>query len=310
MKKNRILPALFLSTAALILGVGAPLSLPADTLQLKSGQKVEGEVISFDGKNLKIRSQFGAGSAEVPYPMALVEKVTLTVPPALSGALAEPVAAAVPVLEEYWKRWESFLAVPETDSGRVALALAKAHLASGKKKDAQTALGLTEAVRSRDWNSGRKEEATRLRLTALAASGKIEQAMEEASQLENLGGGDESGLAQARVRSLLLKADLAWKKLLKLEETWPKWQEMPEQRAEHSQLRQEALDGFVFGATFHPELSDLASEGLWKAVEAHHHLQQKDQAIVLAREITGYFPSAEFKPRAEQFLKQNPTPNK
>jgi hypothetical protein len=295
-------------TAVLILATGVPLS--ADTLQLKSGQKVEGEVIAFDGKNLKIRSQFGAGSAEVPYPMALVEKVTLTVPPTLGAALAEPVASAVPVLEEYWKRWEPFLAVPETDSGRVALALAKAHLASGKKKDAQTALGLTEAVRSQDWNSGRKEEATRLRLTALAASGKIEQAMEEASQLENLGGGDESGLAQARVRSLLLKADLAWKKLLKLEESWPKWEEMPEQRAEHSKLRQEALDGFVFGATFHPELADLASEGLWKAVEAHQHLQQKDQAIILAREITGYFPSPEFKPRAEQFLKQNPTPNK
>lgn len=281
----------------------------ADSLELKSGQQVDGEVIGFDGKVLKFRSRIGEGTAEVPYPLELVSKVRLQPQPALAAALAEPVAGAVPALEEAWKQRMPMLAIPETDSGEVGLALAKAWLATGKKKDAQSALAVLDVVRSRDWSESRKAEAARLRLTALAASGNIEQAMEEASKLEVAGAGDEKALAATRTRSELAKADVAWKKLLKLEEDWPKWREMPGQRAEHQRLGQNALDGYVFGATFQPELADLASEGLWKAIEAYQHLGQNEQALILAREIVDYFPQREFKPRADQLLKKNTPPS-
>lgn len=287
---------------------GVPGVLPADTVELKSGLTIEGEIIRFDGKAMTVRQRFGEGSAEVLYPLNLVVRVVLVPSPVLEAALESPGVSAIPVLEKAWKFRERFLPVRETDAGRVGLALARALLATQKKKDAQAALGVIERVRARDWNETRKEEAGRLRLTALAASGKVEEALDEAAQLERLAGEDEAALVRVRARAVLLKADQAWKKLLKVEDEWPKWREMPGPSASHARLREEALDGYVHPSVFHPELADAASEGLWKAVEAHRHLGQTGAAAVLAREICDYYPASAVTSRAEQFLKQHPQP--
>jgi len=162
-----------------------------------------------------------------------------------------------------------------------------------------------QKVEQGDWLTSRKSEAARLRLSALAASGKVEQAMAEAEKMQNIGGSDEVSLALTQVQAHLIKAELAFSKWQELEKEWPKWKWMKDKRKERTELLNQALDGFLFPVVFHPELFRSCAEGLYRTVEIQLKLNDTKSALLYAHEIIHDYPEAEYKTRAEKLIKEN-----
>jgi hypothetical protein len=280
-----------------------PLAAVADELHMKDGQTFSGTILGTDGRAVTLRMTIGSGQAEVPYPLANVKEVVFTNTPEDASLLASGDPKALPEVLGRWERRKPLLAIPGSDAGAWALQAVRLSLARKTKKAAEEALLWAAEVEKADWSPERRSEATRLRLSALAAAGKAEQAIAEAEKMQNASGADESALAAARVQARLVQAAVAAAKLAELEKEWPKWDQMPEMRRERAALLNAALDGFLFAPTFHPELTALAAEGLWKAGEVAEKAGRAAEALTWMKEIAASFPEPVFKSRAEERIR-------
>jgi len=292
-------------TAVLVLGLyWSAATLCADEIFLKNDQILEGTILKTDGKTITLQMSVGGGTAEAPYPVANIQKIKFNNTPEQQTLLDSQNLEELPRMAELWVKREPFLGMPESNAGEVGLRYVKLLLGKGTKKAAAEAVEVAARVVSGDWSPLRKTEATRLRLTALAASGKVEQAMAESEKIQEISGADEEGFATMKTEARLTRASLASVKLLELEKEWPKWVQMPEKRKEHTELLNTALDGFLFAAVFHPELTNLTAEGLWRAAELSRSVGRQEDALVMADEIILWFPKAEFKTKAENLKRE------
>ena len=275
----------------------------ADELRMKDGQVNSGTILGTDGRTITLRMAVGSGQAEVPYPIANIQEVRFTHSPEEQALLASGDPKDLPAVLERWQRRRPFLVMPGSDAGAWALQAVRLALVKKTKKAAEESLLWAAEVENGDWLPERRAEATRLRLSALAAAGKAEQAIAEAEKMQNATGADESALAAARVQARLVQATLAATQLAELEKAWPKWEQMPEMRHQRAGLLEAALDGFLFAAVFHPELTSLAAEGLWKAGEVAEQSGRSAEARAWMKEIVEWFPDPIFKTRAESRLR-------
>lgn len=278
--------------------------LQADEIILKNDQVLEGTISKTDGKTITLQMTVGGGTAEVPYPVTNIKTIKFHNTPEQQTLLDSQNVEDLPRMAELWVRREPFLSMPESSAGEVGVRYVKLLLSKGTKKAATESVEVAARVISGDWSALRKTEATRLRLMALAASGKVEQAMAESEKIQEISGADEEGFATMKTEARLTRASLASVKLLELEKEWPKWVQMPEKRKEYTELLNTALDGFLFAAVFHPELKTLSAEGLWRAAELSRLVGRKEDALVMVDEIITWFPSAEFKIKAENLKRE------
>lgn len=278
--------------------------LAADELVLKNGQKMTGLISGTDGKSVRFDMTIGQGQAEVPYPLAQIDRIQFANDAALEALLQAGDPELLPQVLAVWEKRRPFLGLAGSDSGAWALRCARLQLAKKTKKAAAEAVDFCRLVETGDWDAERKSGATRLRLTALAASGKIDEALREAEGLQDLAGSDESALAAAKVKARFLQAELAWKRLLELEKNWPKWRLMPEKCRERAQYLNQALDGFLFPVVFHSDLVPGCAEGLLRTAEIEMHEGRPGRALAALEEVLRHFPDPEFRPRAEQMKKE------
>jgi tetratricopeptide (TPR) repeat protein len=287
---------------------GLTLVVSADELVLRDGQKISGTVLKTDGKTVTIRIPAGGGQAEIPYPLNNIRSLTFEKNPEIEALLKSSNPGDLPKLQVWWEKRLPYLKLFGSNTGDIGLGTIRLLLSRQTKKAAGEALILARQIEESDWSGPRKNEATRLRLSALAASGKAEQAMAEAEKLEDVSGLDEMSLASARVQARLVQGELALKKLGELEKDWPKWEQMTDKSREHRELLNKALDGFLFPVVFHPELKQAAAEGLYQAAEIHLKRNDTTSALIYAHEIVDYYPEGEFKIKAEKLIKENKTP--
>jgi hypothetical protein len=290
-------------TAALLLLAAGSLSAFGDELQMKDGQVFSGTVMATDGKTVTLQMKIGAGQAEVPYPLSNIAGITFTNTSEQAALLNGGDVANLPRVQAVWEQRKPYLGIQGSDTGSWGLQQVRLLLAKKTKKAAEEALKICAEVEKGDWSAERRSESLRLRLSALAAAGRAEQAMAEAEQMQDARGEDEAALAAARVQSHLVKADLASAKLAELEKDWPKWPLMPEKRRERTTLLHTALDGFTFAAVFHPELLQPSAEGLWKAAELAERAGYPDEAWKALQEIVNWFPEPFYKSKAEERLR-------
>jgi|GEM_PF-931399 len=280
-----------------------PLPAAADELRMKDGQVFSGEILGTDGITLTFRRTVGAGQAQIPYPLANIQEVRFILSAEEQALLTSGDPKDLPAAAALWERRRPYLALKASDAGAWALQAVRLSLAKKTKKAAEEAVKWCAEVEKGDWSEERRAQAARLRLSALAAAGKAEQAIAEAEKLQNASSADESALASARVQARLVKADLAATQLAELEKEWPKWDQMPEMRRQREELLHAALDGFLFAPVFHPELAALAAEGLWKASELGEKTGRTTEARTWLQEIVDWFPEPTFKTRAEERLR-------
>lgn len=280
------------------------LPLLSDTLFLNNGQVIQGTILKTDGKTITLQMVVGGGSAEIPYPLANIKKILFQDGAEIEKLLSSTDLEQLDAVQKLWEKRKPYLALSESNSGAVGLHYVRMLLDKKTKKAAQEALEIANQINQEDWLTSRKSDAQRLRLTALAASGKVEQAMAEAETMQQATGADEEGLSLARVQAQLTQATLTEIKLKELEKDWPKWNLMPEKRRLRTELLNKALDGYVYTAVFHPELKSKAAEGLWSALELYQRIGRLENALVLADEILVWFPETEYKSKAEQIKPQ------
>lgn len=297
-------PRIFIPVWVVSALLGCAGVLAADEMVLKNGQKMTGVISATDGRSVTLDMTIGQGRAEVPYPWAQIERIQFANDAALESLLQSGDPDQLPQVLAVWEKRRPFLGLAGSDSGAWALRCARLQLAKKTKKAAVEAVGLCRLVEAGDWDAERKSAATRLRLTALAASGKVDEALREAEGLQDLAGADESALVAAKVKARLLQAELAWKRLLELEKNWPKWRLMPEKSRERAQFLNQALDGFLFPVVFHADLIPGCAEGLLRSAEIEMHEGRPDRALAALEEILRHFPDPEFRPRAEQLKKE------
>ncbi len=272
----------------------------ANEITLTSGKVIPADQISIQGDKLIIRSTIGGGSAEVPYPLNLVKTIRFSLTAEQAKLLESGGVSQLPALRELWKKRLPYLTMPESDSGWIGLRLAKLLIASKDQVNAEEALEVVEMVRENDWKTSRQQEALGVRISALAASGRIEQAMQEADALESLGASDDQELAETRVRSRFIQASVAWAQFEKLEQEWPKWHLMPEKRQERLEYLNRALDQYLFPVIAHPELEGVCAEGLVQAATIYLHLGKTEQAQKCLDEVINYFPDPAYVSRAKE----------
>ncbi|MGF1678684.1 MAG: tol-pal system YbgF family protein [Candidatus Methylacidiphilales bacterium] len=274
------------------------------TLTLKNGQSIEAdEVILRDGK-VVARTTVAGGSAEIPYPLELVEQIEWKLTEAESALLDSGDAARLGEMKAFWLRRQPFLEMKGSDAGRVGVHYVRMLLANGDKKLAHEALEWIEVLRRGDWNATRKSEAARLRVSALAVAGRLEEAMKEADAMQDLGAEDDAGLAEARTRAKFVQAEVAWRTVRQLEEDWPKWHLMPEKRATREIELNRALDHYLFPVVAHPELRALCAEGLFQAAQILRHIGQEEDARLRATELIEFYPEPTYVGRARELLQQ------
>lgn len=273
-------------------------TLSADTLTLTDGEVMEGTILERTADGIQVEITRGGGRAQLEMPLERVERVEFSGP------------ETAPVNLEAWKRlWEArkpFLDIPGSDAGTQGLGYVKALLATGDPERARDALAITELVREEAWDAGQRSSATQMRLSALAAAGSVEQALQEAQSLETMGVAETADLARTRVRSRFVQAEVAWKAVEDLETDWPKWDLMPEKRAERRKLINEALDQFLFPVAHHAELKDLCAEGLWQAASIYARLGRLEESRLRAREIIDHFPEPAYVEQARELLNNQP----
>lgn len=274
-----------------------------DELRMKDGQVFIGEILGTDGRTVTLRMTVGAGQAQVPYPLANIREVVFSNTEAERALLTTGEVKDLAAVLERWERRKAFLSIPGSDTGAWGLQAVRLALARKTKKAAEEALTWAVEVEKNDWSAERRAEATRLRLSALAAAGRAEQAIAEAERMQNASGADENALAAARVQARLVQAGVAAARLAELEKEWPKWDQMPEMRRERAALLHGALDGFLFAPVFHPELTALAAEGLWRAAEVAEKSGNPAEALTWLRELVAWFPEPVFKSRAEERIR-------
>ena len=272
----------------------------ANEIVLKSGQVIQADQFSIQGDKLVVLSSVDGGSAQVPYPLNLVETIRFSLNAEEAELLQSAGLERLPELQALWEKRLPYLSMPESDSGWIGLRLAKLLVASKDQAHAEAALEIVKTVREGDWKESRQQEAMGVRIAALAASGRIEQAMQEADALESLTESDDLGLAETRVRSKFIQAGVAWAQFEKLESDWPKWHLMPEKRQERQELLNRALDHYLFPAIAHPELQAISAEGLVQAATIYIHLGKSERALICLDEVINYFPDPAYISRAKE----------
>lgn len=276
----------------------------AHEIVLKGGQIVEADEIRIEGDKLITVASIGGGTAQVPYPMSRVESIRFSLSEAQAALLESGDSSRLGDLKAFWLSRRPFLGVPGSDAGAMALHYARLLVAQQEEALAREALALAAEVAEGDWNESRQRDAMRLRVSALAAAGRIEEAMQEADAMESLGATDDTGLAEARVRSKFIQAELAWNQMKQLEKDWPKWHLMPEKRAERTELLNRALDLYLFPVVAHSELQSICAEGLVQAGRIYLHLDRVEHAQRCALEVINYFPDPAFVGQAREIQRK------
>jgi outer membrane biosynthesis protein TonB len=94
--------------------------------------------------------------------------------------------------------------------------------------------------------------------------------------------------------------------LTQLEKDHPRWQEEDELVPRHTQLLNEAFDGYLYPHLFHGAEEDLAARGLWAAAQLSSAQKQNTQAAEWAGDLTQLYQISPEATAAAAWLKQQP----
>lgn len=201
-----------------------------------------------------------------------------------------------------WQRMEPFLSVPESPAARAGILYGDILLLAKDPRRHQEAFDLFSRIEKEAWDEAGRESATRGRLKAMLALGRVDEASREAETLA----------LEAEDPALLLdtKLLLAETRLAALQELLadnPRWPEDPPVRAQRDQLLNEALDLALYPFLFHGTAHEQAARGLWLAREAYLLADQPEAAREVATDITALYPQTRHAaPAREALPKEEP----
>ena len=292
------------SFSALLMMAFSGVALAQDTLTMTNGERRTGRVVGLDAKNFSLQVVLVPGQppGTIGVPRAAVRQIDFAPDEARDAFLAKATTAQAAQVGAHWTRVEPFVGVARSPAARIGLRYAallvdSADGSNGARATYATALALFSRIEREAWSEVDRVAAKQGRLRAMLASGKVAEAVAEATELAKFST-DAAVLIEAR----FILARAADELLRKLVEENPRWEEDDRVRPERHRLFHEAVDLYLYPYLFHGARSEAVARGLGYLVELYRFTGDDQLALETARDLVTLFPETSPAKPASSFI--------
>jgi hypothetical protein len=275
-----------------------------DVLEMKTGNRRAGKIVSFDERfirlELDIPSEGGAAPqsvASIALPRGDVLSIDFALDPQRDAAIRSAAIPDIPALEADWKIFKPWLEMSRSPSGSIACALGNALLATKERKNADRALELFTLVEEKAWQASDKARAREGRLRAMTATGKAAKAIEEAKALA-----EETEDPEILIEANYLLAQAAEKELGEFLKENPRWDIDTNVIDQRHRLHNRVLELYLYPSLFFGTNNEKAARGLWGAIGIYRTSGEERLAIETSRDILAFYPKTPEAERARTYL--------
>lgn len=201
----------------------------------------------------------------------------------------------------WWESAAPWLGISRSSAARVGLAYGDLLLRTGKLGQAKKALAVFRKIEAESWSPEDDMAAQQGRLRAMVATGRAQDAVEEAMDLAKISE-DPAVLIEAK----FVLASAADKQLRQLVKANPRWIEDVYVIPERNRLYHEALDLYLYPGLFAGSESEAAARGLWGAVSVYQFTEELPAAVELSRDLVTIYPDTKYAALAQKFLDSLP----
>jgi hypothetical protein len=292
------------STLLILLAVTCIAAHAQDVLEMKTGSRRAGKIISFDEKFIRLELDLtaqGSSSARSVASIALPRGDVLSIAFASNSqrdaAIRSAAAQDIDALDGYWKEFKPWLEMSRSPSGSIACALGNALLATKERKNADRALELFTLVEEKAWQDSDRARAREGRLRAMTATGKAAKAIEEAKALA-----DETEDPEILIEANYLLAQAAEKELKDFLKENPRWDIDTSVIDQRHRLYNRVLELYLYPSLFFGTNNEKAARGLWGAIGIYRTSGEERLAIETSRDILAFYPKTPEAERARTYL--------
>ena len=292
------------STLLILLAVTCIAAHAQDVLEMKTGSRRAGKIISFDEKFIRLELDLtaqGSSSARSVASIALPRGDVLSIDFASNSqrdaAIRSAAAQDIDALDGYWIEFKPWLEMPRSPSGSIACALGNALLATKERKNADRALELFTLVEEKAWQDSDKARAREGRLRAMTATGKAAKAIEEAKALAA-----ETEDPEILIEANYLLAQAAEKELKDFLKENPRWDIDTSVIDQRHRLYNRVLELYLYPSLFFGTNNEKAARGLWGAIGIYRTSGEERLAIETSRDIHIFYPKTQEAERARAYL--------
>ena len=275
-----------------------------DVLEMKTGSRRAGKIISFDEKFIRLELDLtaqGSSSARSVASIALPRGDVLSIDFASNSqrdaAIRSAAAQDIDALDGYWIEFKPWLEMPRSPSGSIACALGNALLATKERKNADRALELFTLVEEKAWQDSDKARAREGRLRAMTATGKAAKAIEEAKALAA-----ETEDPEILIEANYLLAQAAEKELKDFLKENPRWDIDTSVIDQRHRLYNRVLELYLYPSLFFGTNNEKAARGLWGAIGIYRTSGEERLAIETSRDIHTFYPKTQEAEQARAYL--------
>lgn len=255
-----------------------------DIVHLTDGTKRDVKIIGVQGDSYMVSLPSpvpGQPPATTTVKRATVSRIVFGPDPVLDAIAANITPGSLASARVRWQNLQPLLGTPESRAGQAGCLLGEILLGINTPASREEALAIFKAAEAGAWNVTDRQRATRGRLVVLMKSGKLDEASQEAEQIERLA--EEPDLV---IETRLLLAEARQESLKALLADNPRWDQDPPVRAERARLIHEGVDLALFPFLFHGTKRAQAARGLWLAHEIYQLAGQEDAAREVATDLT------------------------
>ena len=292
------------STLLILLAVTCIAAHAQDVLEMKTGSRRAGKIISFDEKFIRLELDLtaqGSSSARSVASIALPRGDVLSIDFASNSqrdaAIRSAAAQDIDALDGYWIEFKPWLEMPRSPSGSIACALGNALLATKERKNADRALELFTLVEEKAWQDSDKARAREGRLRAMTATGKAAKAIEEAKALAA-----ETEDPEILIEANYLLAQAAEKELKDFLKENPRWDIDTSVIDQRHRLYNRVLELYLYPSLFFGTNNEKAARGLWGAIGIYRTSGEERLAIETSRDIHTFYPKTQEAEQARDYL--------
>ena len=292
------------STLLILLAVTCIAAHAQDVLEMKTGSRRAGKIISFDEKFIRLELDLtaqGSSSARSVASIALPRGDVLSIDFASNSqrdaAIRSAAAQDIDALDGYWIEFKPWLEMPRSPSGSIACALGNALLATKERKNADRALELFTLVEEKAWQDSDKARAREGRLRAMTATGKAAKAIEEAKALAA-----ETEDPEILIEANYLLAQAAEKELKDFLKENPRWDIDTSVIDKRHRLYNRVLELYLYPSLFFGTNNEKAARGLWGAIGIYRTSGEERLAIETSRDIHTFYPKTQEAEQARDYL--------
>ncbi|HEY5769601.1 MAG TPA: hypothetical protein VIS71_07135 [Terrimicrobium sp.] len=282
-----------------------------DTIFLRQGDRLVGELTGIDERSIRLRRLLpplpGASTDGAPILASItvlrsdLDRVEFSSGEAQERMLMNATTANLSEIEALWREARVWLGVPKSSAGAVGLVYGDLLLRNGDPAGARTALDLFGAIEAGTWSDQMAMRARQGRLRAMVATGFVQEAVVEAKELERVA---EDPVVLIEAKFILAKA--AETALRKLVEDNPRWTEDPFVLPERNRLYEAVLELYLYPALFFGSEIEVASRGLWGAVEVSRFAGDEKQALEASMDLVEIYPGTSYARLAQDFIETFP----